>query len=376
MVLFYNKHTDKTLVQNYAAEEKICVNKIEPSLLQKYNKKPLLFALTNDQITDVTALCSRLNCTDVSILSFESGDSAQLIRVDVSKPRLDYLEMEIARICNLYCRGCSAFIQLADHEQPFYDLSAFVRDLKQVKTKFWGVEKIRLMGGEPLLANDIAAYVEHARNIFPDADMRIVTNGLLIPTLSAETLARLKQNGCTFDISNYPPTQRMKKEIISVLRNAKITFDFGPPVRFFLKIVSAQPSGDVKSAFDNCICSYCHMMNQGGILFPCSFAYCIRRFNRHFDTSYSEGDFLDLYQTEKDGWEILDWLSKPYEFCGNCSAGMLPIRWRNGVHKDDAVKGDWIVPKNVWTDHFIPFAQRLAIPGVKMLRSFMQNKRT
>lgn len=376
MVLFYHRSASAALVQKYSGDESVCVGRFDPSMLSGREYQSLLFIMPNALIGPVTEACSRTGCRDVSVLITDNGFPAEPIRIDVSKPRLDYMETELARVCNLHCRGCAGFIQLAGEEPPFYDPDAFVRDLRQLKKKFWGVERMRLMGGEPLLVKKIDAYAEHARTVFPDADIRIVTNGLLVPSLSADTLAGLKKQGVSFDISNYPPTARKKKEIVSVLRDAGISYNFGPPIRYFFKNVSAEPSGNAKAAFDNCFFPNCHMMNEGGILTPCSFAYCIRRYNRHFGTNYSEDDYIDLYKTEKDGWQILHWLSHPHAFCASCTAGMVPIRWRDGIQRDDAVEGDWIIPKNVWTDHVIPFAQRLMIPGAKALRSFVQRNRS
>ena len=376
MVLFYHRSASASLVQRICAEEKICVKEVNASMLSGRETQSILFALPNAQIAAVTQLCFRTGCTDVSVLVLDNGYSSNPIHVDVSKPRLNYMETEVARVCNLHCRGCCDFIQLAEQEEPFYDPDAFICDLRQLKTKFWGVEKIRLMGGEPLLNKKTDVYASHTRSVFPDADIRIVTNGILIPTLSAETLAALKKQGVSFDISNYPPTARQRKAIVATLQSAGVAYNFGPPIRCFLKNVSELSSGDPKRAFDNCMFTYCHMMNEGGILSPCSFAYCIRRFNRHFGTDYPETDFVDLYETQQDGWQILQWLSNPHLFCGSCTAGMVPSRWRDGVHRDDASKGDWIIRHNVCTDRVIPFCQRLLLPPANAMRSFIQRKKS
>ena len=375
-VVFYHKQTPKSLLRPYDNAEKISVDKLKRDMLLGRQEQSILFILPNAKLASAAALCKETGCKNVSVLIPDNGfRTEEPIRIDVSKPRLNYMETEISRRCNLNCRGCCDFIQLAGDEPPFYDPDAFIQDLSQLKTKFWGVEKIRLMGGEPLLIKEIDAYAEQTRRIFPDADIRIVTNGLMIPTLSSETLAKLKKLGVSFDISNYPPTRHKRKEIAGTLRHAGVSYDFGPPIRCFLKNISEQPAEDPKPSFDNCLFTHCHMMNQGGILTPCSFAYCIRRFNRRFGADYTEADCIDLYQTDKDGWQIMEWLSNPHLFCCSCTAGMVPIRWRDGVHRDDAVKEDWIIPKNICTDHVIPFLQHMLIPAAKSLRAFIQRNK-
>ena len=374
-VLFYHKRTPRALLQQFAGAEQICVDRLEREMLRGHERRPIVLALPNALLADATNVCRQTNCADVRVLAADSGYECEPIRVDVSKPRMDYLEIELATVCNLHCRGCCNFIQLAEKERPFYDLQNFIRDMERIKEFFWGIEKIRLLGGEPLLIRHIADFAEQTRRVFPDADLRIVTNGLLIPSLPTDTLDRLQKCGCCFDISNYPPTARRKKEILPVLRQAGIPFDVGFPVRFFLKNVSEKPSGDQKSAFDNCMFTHCHMLSEGGILTPCSFAFCTRRFNRHFGTDYPESDYVDLHSTNLDGWQIMDWMSNPHLFCGCCTSGMVPVRWRDGVRAADAQPGDWIIPKNIWTDRLVPFVQRLWMPTAKTMRRLIQSNK-
>ena len=291
------------------------------------------------------------------------------------KPRLDYLETELTRICNLHCRCCCNFIQLAEDEPPFYDSQAYERDLKQLKRFFSGIDTIRLMGGEPFLLKNIADYAHVTRELFPDSDLRIVTNGLLIPSIPSDTLAQLKKCGCILDISDYPPTARRRQEIVATLKRAGLPFRFGLPIRFFFKTILAQPADDPKPAFENCLFSHCHMLSEGGILTPCSYAYCIRRFIRRFSTDYPESDFIDLYKTDLNGRQILDWMRRPHLFCACCTPGMAPLRWKEGVHSDRAVPEDWLASKSVWTDRCLPFAQRMLKPAANALRRFMQKKR-
>ncbi len=371
-VLFYHHRASETLLQKYSGAELVCVDMVKPEMLEGREKQTLVFVLANNQLGRVTELCRQAGVRDVYAAAADGFNACDPIRIDVAKPRLDYLETELTTRCNLHCRGCANFVQLAEKERPFYDLQNYIRDIERLKELFWGIEKIRLMGGEPLLVKNIADFAEQTRRVFPDTDLRIVTNGLLIPSLPRETLSRLKACGCSFDISNYRPTARRKHEILSVLRNAGIPYDFGFPMRYFLKNVSEKPSGDQKSAFDNCMFTHCHMLSEGGILTPCSFAFCIRRFNRHYGTDYPETDFVNLHKTKLDGWEILEWMSNPHLFCGCCTSGMVPVRWRDGVHAADAREGDWIIPKNVCTDYIVPFVQRMLMPAAKAMRSFIQ----
>ncbi len=374
-VLFYDRRAPETLLRRFASAEKIPAGTLEPRMLRGREKQTILLALPNAALGSAAAACGEAGCKNVYVLPTENGASADPVRADVTKPRLDYLETEITRRCNLHCRGCCDFIQLAGDEEPFYALEAFTRDLTQIKRFFWGVGKIRLMGGEPLLSRQIAAYAEQARSVLPDCDLRIVTNGLLIPSLSPQTLQRLKNCGCSFDISNYPPTGRRKKEIVSILRKAGVSYDVGVPMRFFFRNIAETPSRDPGPAFRNCLFTHCHMLMEGGRLAPCSFAGCIPRLNRRFGTEYPENDWINLYDTELDGWQICNLLSSPHPFCACCTRGMVPIRWKNGVDANSAAIEDWIVRADVWSECFAPAVQRLMKPAADALRSFIQRKK-
>lgn len=374
-VLFYARRTPEAVLRRFDRAEKICADTIGRGMLCAHQDDALVFVFPNCRIGEITALCRKAGCKDVRVVIPDNGACFDPIRVDVEKPRLDYLETELTRICNLHCRGCCDYIQLAEGEPPFYDLETFIRDLEQLKQFFWGIEKIRLMGGEPLMQKRIAEFAEHTRRLFPDTDLRIVTNGLLIPSLSVETLQRLKNCGSTFDISNYPPTLRKKKEIASVLQKAGVSYDFGIPIRYFFRTIAEKPSDDPKLSFDNCLFTRCHMLLEGGILAPCSYAACVGRLNRHFGTHYPETDVVDLYRTDLDGWQILQWMSAPHLFCTCCTRGMVPIRWKDGVHAKQAVPEDWIVRENLLTGRAFPLMQRVLKPAEHALRGFLQRNK-
>ena len=119
-----------------------------------------------------------------------------------TKPVLDYLETEITEFCNLNCRGCCDFSNLAT-EKKIYELEEFTKDFRRMAELFSHIEKIRLMGGEPLLTPQLKEYVRTAREIFPTADIRMVSNGLLIPKLDGDSLKVIKENKCKFDKCNF-----------------------------------------------------------------------------------------------------------------------------------------------------------------------------
>lgn len=346
---------------------------LTPAILQRYVGYRLVFALPGAALQAAAALCREGGFAEVLVFPYDvRADLREPIPVDVSKPRLDYFETEISETCNLNCRGCCDFCNLLSGKR-FYDFDTFCADLARLKSLFWGVEKIRLMGGEPLLNPRLADYVEETRAVFPDSDLRIVSNGLLIPTLSAETLRRIREADCSFDISNYPPTREKRAEIETTLRSAGVQYNLGLSMSVFFRNLRQTPIDDPTPAFRNCIFTHCHMLGPGRIA-PCSYAYCAYRFNDRFGPTYPETDYVDLSDPDLDGWEILRRFSMPHDFCRCCGSGIAPIRWKGGCRADAARPEDWQIPSTFFHSRLLPVAQRLVKPAAVKLRAMVQKR--
>ena len=96
----------------------------------------------------------------------QSNDiNKMLYYIDIRKPYLDYFEYHISDHCNLKCRGCGHYSNIAIPR--FGDLEKYIKDLERLKELFWGIKTIRLMGGEPLLNNKLSDFMFYTRDFFP-----------------------------------------------------------------------------------------------------------------------------------------------------------------------------------------------------------------
>ena len=286
------------------------------------------------------------------------------------KPVLDYVESEITEFCNLNCKGCADFINLVP-DKKHYALEEFTKDYTRLSELFYTVKKIRLMGGGPLLNPQLGEYVKVCRKLFPAADIRIVTNGLLIPKLSPKTLQTIQKNKCKFDISNYPPTRKMFPKIKARLDAFGIEYTLGFPMNFFLKTILEKPALDPAPAFKNCLFTHCHMLSHGKFS-PCSYAHCIGRLNSYFGLSYPETDCVNLY-SDITGEEILRRFHRPHEFCKYCAKGAVPFRWQAGIRGKKANKYDWLVQESFVNTKFMPLLQSAAKRPANRLRKHIQD---
>ena len=294
-----------------------------------------------------------------------------MIITNNTKPVFDYIEIEISEFCNLNCRGCCDFSNLAK-EKKFYSLDEFQKDMTRIAELFSGINKIRIMGGEPLLNPSLTEYIFISRTLFPTTDIRIVSNGLLIPKLSEDTLHILKMNNCKFDISNYPPTRKLFPEIKKKLDTFGIEYNLGFPMNYFFRNIASTPADNPAPAFNNCIFTHCHMLGHGR-LSPCSYAHCIGRLNAEYGLSYPETDTVDIF-SDITGEEIIRRFSQPHEFCKYCGKGIIPFRWQGGVTATKAKPEDWIIRNNFINTEVVPVIQSVLKTPAKFLRKMIQDK--
>ena len=71
------------------------------------------------------------------------------------------------------------------------------------------IKGLSLLGGEPFESSDICKYIVETRRILPNTMIQIVTNGLLIPTLSKDILDAIRENDIVVSISEYKPTHKI-----------------------------------------------------------------------------------------------------------------------------------------------------------------------
>lgn len=287
------------------------------------------------------------------------------------KPVLKYVESELTNICNLNCKGCRSFCNIVTEEKK-YDLDEFTRDYKRMAELFSNIQKIRLLGGEPLLNSQLTQYVKAAREIFPKSDIRIVTNGLLLLKLDDEKMRSLKENDCKIDISNYPITRKNMPKIKARLKEFDLRYDLSFPMDYFFRNILVNPSDDPAPAFNNCIFTHCHMLSQGR-LSPCSYAHTIGRLNKAYGLNYPENDYVDIY-SDITGEQIIQLLETPHEFCKYCGKGMIPFKWKGHYPKSKADKNDWLVKDSFMNTSFAPFAQTVLKKPAMWLRDKIQNK--
>lgn len=252
---------------------------------------------------------------------------------------LEYLEISIVEYCNLNCKGCSHFSPLANSDD-FVELDEFKRDVVRIAELLPHIYKIRLLGGEPLMHPNLNEVIEFTRQWYPYSEIHIVTNGLLLLKREKDLENWVKNRVC-IDISLYPPTMKIKKDIEKLLTQYKIEFKFTDPITEFRRRMDLSGSGNVEEAYMNCmIGKNCKYLYRGKIS-GCPAPNVVKLFDRTYGYNLScESDMIDIYSINLTTSELIKKLHEPLETCKYCGV-LETFPWENSVngHK----KEDWLV---------------------------------
>lgn len=351
-----------------------------PRFLKDAGDKRIILVFKNEELKRVSEAFHRHGVDQLYVLPWDTHLPCEgrhcvhdiITAVDNTKPRLDHIEAELSERCNLNCKGCFQFSNIAGGGS-FPDPVVFCRDLERLKHFFWGIGKIRLQGGEPLLNPDFLDFVKTARAVYPDSDIRLVSNGLRIPGLERAQLDALRECNCSFDISAYPPTRKMLRQITRALDGARVAYNISLPIKVFYKGLAAKPAPSPDEAFRNCIFTHCHALSNGHLA-ACTHQYYISRFNEAFSLDYpadGSGEVIDLFNTDLDGWAINRIFEHPRGFCRYCCAGMEPFPWKSAP-AGEAKAEDWIAGDSFPAKTVTPMIQKALKPAAVRLRRHNQ----
>lgn len=263
--------------------------------------------------------------------------------VDYQKPRLPQYQVHLTDMCNLNCKGCGHFCNIAKTPK-LLNIEEYEQDIIKIKEKFWGVRWIYLLGGEPLLHKQAYEFIKVTRKIFPDADIRFTTNGLLLPNMSEEFWHAVRTCHIHIEISQYKKTREKWKEI----QNALVSNDVADSTlvqtykgKFFKQRV-LEPQANLEEAYTNCMSHECHYLRDGK-LYLCPCVPLNQIFYEHFNLKMPyEPEGIDLYGESIDGWKMMEFLAKPNEACRYCTSNHEWYDW-DVRQKQDVDIVDWII---------------------------------
>lgn len=252
-----------------------------------------------------------------------------------SKLLFPYFQIILIKTCNLNCKGCTHFANLFNkqiEEDNVYPIQNYEKDLR-ILSQYVNVFRLRLLGGEPLLYPYLGEAIKIAKQNFPLSDIRIVTNGLLIPQMSDELLSIIKENNIGIDISPYKPTIKIKEKIIFKLEQFDIDYCFegyeDEYIREFSKNISIYKENDKEKAVQNCFALQCQTLLNGKI-YKCPFEALGYKFFKYFGVKSDVVNWGYDIRNDNINWNnMVDNLkSNPVNACKYCSDKIESFKWK------------------------------------------------
>lgn len=292
----------------------------------------VIVATENEFLDYVIKRLSGLGINNISIVPSYYGEALELsddsfIWIETDKPRMPYLEYHISFQCNLKCAGCTHFSNIFPGER-FGDLNKFCDDMLRLQELFWGIGKIRLMGGEPVLNKELPQFIYAARGAFPDADIRVVSNGLMLRTEHTELFNAMRDNAVFFDVSMYPPTKGSISNIARFCEQNGVRLTVTPDITEFTAGMNLNGKSDPEESYKNCPASHCAYLCEGKIS-TCAMPQLIDIYNDRYGTDIHSGeyDIVDIYDESLDGYRLLERLKSPMEICRYCDPERRSYAW-------------------------------------------------
>jgi len=258
------------------------------------------------------------------------------------KLKIEYIEIQFIHACNLSCKGCATFSELKHHGYTTWDTT--IKELRPWLKRL-DPECIGVMGGEPLMHPQIIDYIKGLRDILPDTQIRVPTNGLLLEKRFDVVQLMESVGNTVLKISYHLNDPKLKSNIKKILNR----YDFSPVTEFginrwrtknnfvfqinapttFLKSFTGEykdmkpHANNPADSFAICVAQRCPFLFQGKI-FKCSTAgltpWILERFgypNKDLWKNYMNTG-LDPDCTNEELKKFLDNFGKPHRICAQC----------------------------------------------------------
>lgn len=239
-------------------------------------------------------------------------------------------EVHIVEHCNLNCKGCFHFSNIADPE--YLNVQEYENDVQRLAELYDGkLELALLLGGEPLLHNEIEKFMAITRTCFPVGKIGLVTNGILLLKMKESFWMACKEYSITLMPTIYPiyidyGLIEQKAAACGIV----IDYFNEKSSKKTLSVLSIDPNGNQNSLdnFNSCYrANFCITLKNGRLytcLVPAHLHHYFEKFG--LDDVDFRNDGIDIYQA-KDANEIERFLTMPITACAFCNQNM----WRDGL---------------------------------------------
>ncbi len=243
--------------------------------------------------------------------------------------QLDYLEFHLTDHCNLSCKGCGHYSNIAP--KTFTDLAQYKNDIFRLSKIFHNIHKIRILGGEPLLHPEVASFIKATRKAFPYTDIRLVTNGILLSKVSDDFWDICHSTGTIIDLTVYPPFYNQVDYWKGLCEAKGVYLSPSLPTDHFYSHLNTLGNSNKEKAFNICRnIVHCYFLQNGNI-YPCPMPALVHYFNDQFNYQIIADKGINIYSSDISAKKIIKYLNTPMDTCKWCSYEFIPFSW--GVSK-------------------------------------------
>lgn len=250
-----------------------------------------------------------------------------------------FVDLMVCSHCNLNCAGCDHYAAL---QEPFFiNVETLEDQLVKLKNTLPQIKILSLWGGEALLHPQILEICKITKKIFPDIDIVIGSNGILIDTLSEECLNYLSNNNIGFQISRYVLDGQTIYTGEEKLKEKNINYSFTEH-RIFFSAMTANPAG-TEDENQWYTCTRCNMpmfTYKDYKLYKCAFGCCSTDAFQSLNISIPEIeniDYLNLKNQVYSQEEIFDFVFKPSNKCKYCRENYLNNGFVHPIEKENSM---------------------------------------
>jgi organic radical activating enzyme len=266
------------------------------------------------------------------------------IRKDKEKQNvIPYMEINIIDGCNLKCKGCTHFSSIypVDKETHAHILpiDKFTQDMRRIRN-VGNVMVLRLLGGEPLLIDNLEDYMSVSREIFYETSIHIVTNGILIDKMTDDFFGALVKYNITLDISPYKPVYIKRKQIVKLLDDKGINYTFADSeIENFTRNLTLEKTHDGRRSMKTCGSGDCVFIRNGRV-YKCPIDGLLNDMGEYYGVTFeTDGGFRLDEDLDKVYDKIREYALYPIETCRYCTEQPEMIPWE--VKKTPELK-DWL----------------------------------
>lgn len=253
-------------------------------------------------------------------------------------PQLQRLVVHLTDHCNLNCKGCTHFSNIA--KAAFADPDQFEREFEALEHVFSGITEIYLLGGEPLLHPRVTEFMAIARRHFPHSRINLMSNGVLVTRMPAGFWSAMHDSRIRLVCDLYPiglPVDEI--EALVALHGVELEWT-DPRAEFFKLPIDLTGSQDATHSFRGCGgINNCPILRDGR-LYPCAYAAYSDLLMKRFDAAGLEPADADSISIDGSHppWEVFDFLCRPVPWCRFCDIDHVSTySWA----RSDRSLGEW-----------------------------------